>query len=152
MKKSLLCASLLLCLKYGRTQSGLPDPSFGKNGIVTTDMGTQFKYANSARQVLVTPDGSIYINLNGSFTGTSISKRFANGAIDSSFGINGYSKAIASLSEVFLHFSLMAKLLLLGQTIPVQGYPEWHDWMLMDCQILLLVTMLFCPHRSNLFR
>lgn len=114
MKKILLCASLLLCLKYGRTQSGLPDPSFGKNGIVTTDMGTQFKYANSARQVLVTPDGSIYINLNGSFTGTSISKRFANGAIDSSFGINGYSKAIASLSEAFFAFQPDGKIIIAG--------------------------------------
>ena len=114
MNKILLCASLFFCFKYGHTQSGLPDPSFGKNGIVTTDMGIQFKYTNSARQVLVTPDGSIYVNLNGSFTGTSISKRFANGAIDSSFGINGYSKAIASLSEAFVAFQPDGKIIIAG--------------------------------------
>ena len=114
MKKILLCVSLFLYFKSGYTQSGLPDLSFGKNGIVTTDMGAQFKYTNSARQVLVTTDGSIYINLNGSFTGTSISKRFANGAIDSSFGINGYSKAIASLSEAFFAFQPDGKIIIAG--------------------------------------
>lgn len=114
MKKNLLFATLLFCFYAGHTQSGFPDPSFGKNGIVTTDMGSHFKYTHSARQVLVHPDGSIYINLNGSFGGTSISKRLANGAIDSSFGINGYSKAIASLVEAFFAFQPDGKIIIAG--------------------------------------
>ena len=114
MKKFLLCATLFFCFKYGHSQSGLPDPSFGNNGLVTADMGIKFKYPSSARQVLGTPDGAIYINLNGSFTGTSISKRLANGAIDSSFGINGYSKAIASLTDAFFAFQPDGKIIIAG--------------------------------------
>ncbi len=114
MKKHLLFATLLFCFYAGHSQSGFPDPSFGKNGIVTTDMGTNFKYVHSARQVLIHPDGSIYVNLNGSFGGTSISKRLTNGAIDSSFGINGYSKAIASLVEAFFAFQPDGKIIIAG--------------------------------------
>ena len=114
MKKILLCASLFYCFKCGYSQTGLPDSTFGKNGIVTADMGIKFKYSHSAKQVLVHPDGSIYISLNGSFGGTTISKRFPNGAIDSSFGINGYSKALASLSEAFFAFQPDGKIIIAG--------------------------------------
>jgi len=114
MKKLLLCFTLFFCFKSGHTQIGLLDPSFGKNGIVTTDMGARFKYNSSARQVLIHPDGSIYISLNGSFGGTTILKRLPDGALDSSFGINGYSKAIASLVEAFVAFQPDGKIIIAG--------------------------------------
>lgn len=114
MKKLLLWVTLFFCFKSGHTQIGLLDPSFGKNGIVTTDMGTHFRYTHSARQVLISPEGSIYISLNGSFGGTTISKRLPDGAVDSSFGINGYSKAIASLVEAYVAFQPDGKIVIAG--------------------------------------
>ena len=123
MKKILLIATLFFCYNSGHTQSGIPDPSFGKNGVVVTDMGVLFKYTHSARQVLISPEGSIYISLNGSFGGTTISKRLPDGAVDSNFGINGYSKAIASLVEAYVAFQPDGKIVIAGSNNTGTGLP-----------------------------
>ena len=98
MNKNLLSVILLFCFNLTHAQSGLPDPSFGKNGIVTTNMGVLYKYNSSAKQVLIHSDGSIYINLNGTFGGTSILKRLPDEAII----VAGYEQSIVEANTSFL--------------------------------------------------
>lgn len=93
MKKFILTSILLYCLHFSFSQTASLDVSFGTKGFAKTDMGSSFGIYNSqARQVLSNPDGSggLYVLLNDAF----FSKRFANGAIDSSYGLNGYSSAV----------------------------------------------------------
>ncbi len=93
MKKIILSSLLFYCLHLSYAQTGNLDISFGTKGFAKTDMGSPFGIYNSqARQVLINPDGSggVYVLLNDAF----FSKRFANGAIDSSYGFNGYSSAV----------------------------------------------------------
>ncbi len=60
MKKILLSLVLFSCLDIINAQTSLLDPSFGNNGLVTADLGTNFNYSNYGKQVLVQPNGSIY--------------------------------------------------------------------------------------------
>ena len=91
-------------------QSGTLDPSFGAHGIVKTDMGSLYNYNSYTRQVLVKPDGSIYIICNYP---TFISKRFPNGSIDSSYGVSGYSRAI-SYNDGYAAFQPDGKIVIVG--------------------------------------
>ena len=91
MGKLILLSLLLFCSAFCFAQSGTLDPSFGNQGIVTTDMGAPFNNHSAGRQVLMQPGGSIYILFNYP---TFISKRFSDGSIDSSFGIDGYSISV----------------------------------------------------------
>ena len=89
MKKIILTSIILCCLYCGFAQTASLDVSFGTKGFAKTDMGSSFGIYNSqARQVLTNPDGSggMYVLLNDAF----VSKRFSTGAIDSSYGLNGY--------------------------------------------------------------
>src|SRR5205809_407010 len=91
MKKIVLLSAVFFCyLNFGYSQSGELDPSFGNKGIAKSDMGEPYNNGSSARQVLITPDGSMYIILDATF----ISKRFSNGSIDSSYGVDGYSRSV----------------------------------------------------------
>ena len=117
MKKSLLGIAFLSILMYSHAQSGQLDPSFGINGIVKTDMGAHFDYSSSARQVLMQTDGSIFIICNNP---TFISKRLPNGAIDSSYGVNGYSRAVF-FNEVFAAFQSDGKIVIEGYNYKSAG-------------------------------
>ncbi len=88
MKRNFLLA-ILFIFSFTITNAQLPDPSFGRNGVVRTDMGSPFNSTSAGRLVLYDSDGSIYILIDQSF----ISKRLPNGSLDSSYGYDGYSSA-----------------------------------------------------------
>jgi len=91
MHKFISLSSLIFWAVLSFAQSGKLDPSFGNLGISKTDMGLPFDYNSAGRQVLIRPDGSIYIIFNYP---TFISKRFPDGSIDSSYGFDGSSKPV----------------------------------------------------------
>lgn len=111
MKKIFLPALIFCCLNVSHAQSGAFDPTFGNNGVVKTDMGAAFKYNASARQALLNADGSIYLLLNA----TSISKRLSNGALDSTYGLNGYTANIP-FTEAYAAFQSDGKIVIVGNT------------------------------------
>ena len=96
MKKIILLSTIFFyCLQFCIAQSGQHDASFGTNGVVTADLGKNYYYPqyDPVTQVLLQPDGSMYV-LHGVIT-----KRYSNGSIDSSYGVNGSS------SDNFFGFS-----------------------------------------------
>ena len=111
--------SIVCCLLqyFCNAQSGILDSSFGNNGIVNNDMGSRYNYNNAASQVLIKPDGSMYIIC---FAPGIITKRFASGAIDSSYGTNGYSRSI-SFSNVYAAFQPDGKIVLAGSGYNLNG-------------------------------
>src|ERR1700733_8770322 len=99
MHKLILVVSLFLSSATCFAQAGELDPTWGNNGIVKTDMGTPFNYANFGKQVLTLPDSSIYmlIELSDNATGrglTLITKRHPDGSTDLSYGDKGYSLTV----------------------------------------------------------
>lgn len=117
MKKNLLVLLAIWYIGYCTAQSGQPDPSFGSGGIVKTDMGAPLFYNNSSSQVLKDVDGNIYIICNYP---TFISKRLANGAIDSSYGFNGYSRAVP-FNDVCAALQPDGKILIAGSNYKSNG-------------------------------
>ena len=117
MKKSLLGFLSLFFLNLSFAQSGLLDPTFGNKGKVRTDVGSVFQYTNSARQVLVSNDGTMFIVSNYP---TFVSRRLANGRIDSSYGINGYSKAV-TFNDVAAVFQPDGKIIIAGSDYETAG-------------------------------
>jgi uncharacterized delta-60 repeat protein len=99
MKKILLlCAMIFGCLQFGFAQSDNLDTSFGNNGIVRTDLGENYSYGSSGRQVLKHADGSIYLLLQSGESYNRdeylITKRNPDGSIDSGYGRNGFSESV----------------------------------------------------------
>ncbi len=91
MKK--IFGGLIVLLSYNITsgQAGSLDPSFGNQGIVRTDFGPiERAYQNDCRKILLHPDGSFYLVFEMNKQ-TFITHRFANGALDLSYGEGGYS-------------------------------------------------------------
>jgi uncharacterized delta-60 repeat protein len=99
MKRTLLLHVIFVfCLK-ANAQSGVPDPSFGSKGILKTDFGFiyDYQYSTSGKQVLLQPDGSMYILLEAGAASNRqsyIAKRLSNGAPDVTYGNNGFSVPI----------------------------------------------------------
>ena len=89
MRKFITLSSLIFCSFHSFAQPGQLDPSFGNHGFVKTDIGAVYDYNNGGKQVLTGPGGSIYILFNNP---VSVSKRLPDGSLDSSYGVNGYSK------------------------------------------------------------
>ena len=110
MPKFFLLSSLILCSTLCFGQSGELDPSFGNQGIVKTDMGSPFDNNSAGRQVLVQPDGNIYILFNYP---TFISKRFPDGSIDSSYGVDGYSRPV-SFNDAYAALQPDGKIVIAG--------------------------------------
>jgi len=107
MKKIVLLSSIFFCyLNFSYSQL---DPSFGNKGIVKTDMGSHFDNGSAARQVLLTPNGSLYVILDATF----ISKRFPDGSIDSSYGLDGYSRS-APLTDAYAALQPDGKIVIVG--------------------------------------
>ncbi|MEP6594442.1 MAG: T9SS type A sorting domain-containing protein [Ginsengibacter sp.] len=100
MKRIVLLSSIFFyCIKISHAQSGELDPSFGTKGIVKTDFGFiyDYNYSTSGRQVLLQPDGSMYILIEAGFSSNRqsyIAKRFSNGSPDISYGNNGFSSPV----------------------------------------------------------
>src|SRR4051812_45847330 len=77
IKHFLFAVMIFPCLEIN-AQAGQLDPSFGKNGIVATDIGSPYDYGTFGKQVLLAPNGAIYviIEMNGL---TAVAKRYRNG-------------------------------------------------------------------------
>ena len=117
MKKNLLVFLFFLHFNFSFAQSGHFDPSFGNNGIVRADIGSVYQYPNSARQVLLNSEGTLYIVSNFP---TFVSRRLANGRIDSSYGISGYSKAV-TYNDVVAAFQPDGKIIIAGSDYESKG-------------------------------
>jgi uncharacterized delta-60 repeat protein len=88
MKKILLLATTVFCFtNLINAQAGQLDPTFGNNGVVTTDLGKKIISNFNPSNILVQSDGSIYL-INRYLT-----KRRPDGSVDTDFGleINGYA-------------------------------------------------------------
>lgn len=99
---TLLSTLIFFCFTTAFTQSGILDPSFGTNGIVRANFGAPVPQWSSARQTLEASDKNLYIILNSpnGLSSTAVSKRFPNGALDSSYGIKGFSVTLAMYEPV----------------------------------------------------
>ena len=107
MKKIVLLSSIFFCyLNFSYSQL---DPSFGNKGIVKTDMGSHFDNGSAARQVLIKPNGSMYVILDATF----ICKRFPDGSIDSSYGLDGYSRSVP-LTDAYAALQPDGKIVIAG--------------------------------------
>jgi len=94
----LLITIFLFLFKLSDAQSGKLDPSFGTNGIVKADLGSSYDYGFGMREVLVKSDGTMHVVFERGGQ-TLFSKRFSNGLVDSSFGVNGFSAAVDIIDE-----------------------------------------------------
>src|ERR1700733_10695713 len=94
MKKLILFTAVFyFTTKIIYAQPGRFDPAFGNQGIVKTDLGSAYNYADLGKQVLLKKDGSIYLVTEVAGT-TLVTKKLANGSTDVSYGNNGWSVAV----------------------------------------------------------
>ncbi len=121
MKRKILLSFFLVSTSIiTYSQSGVLDPAFGKGGIVTTDAGVPFNYADSGKQVLIQGDSIIYF-LQEANHATVISRRHVNGSEDNSYNRHGRPVTV-SLTNVEAKLQSDGKLLI-GGSINVGGYP-----------------------------
>ena len=91
MKKRLLLLILIAFSHTAFSQAGNLDLSFGNHGIVRKDFGSRdIFYDNQCQQILLSPDGSFYLVIEMNHQAL-ITHRLANGAIDLTYGEQGYS-------------------------------------------------------------
>ncbi|MEO8765511.1 MAG: T9SS type A sorting domain-containing protein [Ginsengibacter sp.] len=116
MRKFIYVSSLLfLCSPLCFAQSGKLDPLFGNQGIAKADMGSPFDNYSNGRQVLVQPGGSIFIVFNNP---TFISKRLADGSIDTTYGFSGYSRPV-SFDDAYAALQPDGKIVIAGSGFSV---------------------------------
>ena len=90
MKRLFLLASTIFCFtNLINAQAGRLDTSFGKNGIVTADLGKEYNFPTYAASTIITDsNGSIYLT---ELSQTYVSKRHSDGSRDVNYGNKGYS-------------------------------------------------------------
>ncbi len=116
MKKIVLLIILFSgCLKFGFSQSGKPDASFGSKGVVKTNIGCGYNYELLGKQMLLQSDGSIYIILQSAGQ-TLIAKKHSNGSSDLSYGENGFS-ALANVAPISAAMQPDGKIVVAGQKL-----------------------------------
>ena len=94
MKTLFLLSSLFIfCFKAAFTQPGNFDQSFGKKGVVRTEIGAVRDQQSAAKKVLLQRDGSIYVIFQTSDL-TIITKKHADGSADSTYGQQGFSVSV----------------------------------------------------------
>lgn len=94
MKKiTFLISAFFFCINISYTQPGNLDPAFGTNGIVKSNLGTNYDYGLNMKQIVLRPDGDIHIIFERAAQ-TFFSKRHENGIVDTSFGETGASSAV----------------------------------------------------------
>lgn len=132
MKKKILLFSLLFgLLNSVKAQDGQLDPSFGKGGIVVTDVGA---YDTSAipslagEQVLLNDDGSMYF-LSGDigYGLRSVTKKNKDGIADVSYGKNGYSTPVRLQFKAAAILQKDGKLLLSGLIQTKDATTRYHS-------------------------
>lgn len=126
MKKIILLTLFFCCLQIIYAQPGSLDPSFGNNGIVKTDIGSPYNYANSGKKVLVHTDGSMYFI--SSANGLSlITKKHADGSADITYGNNGLSASVAiSFTDATLQPD--GKIVIIGVCAAFQGHTDFQNF------------------------
>ena len=85
MKKSLLFFLLVSNHNFCLAQAGRLDPTFGVNGITTTDMGSVAKFNRIGKQVLVQSDSALYF-ISEKDKIMHITKKYLDGTPDLTFG------------------------------------------------------------------
>lgn len=121
MKKILLLALLFVfSMKFGNAQPGGLDPSFGKKGIVVSDLGKAYNYSLQGEKVLLQPDGSFFA-INQAGGQTLIAKKHSNGTIDSSYGRNGFSN-FAPVSAIDAAMQPDGKIVVLDKNFVLARY------------------------------
>ena len=139
--RKLILFNLLFSCGICFAQEGALDPAFGDGGIVKTRVGSAFNYSNFGEQVLVQPDGSMFLvfhtagmfqeyNVPGPFdlTGpTLIAKKHADGSTDLSYGDNGFSSSVPVYAS---HAAMQSdgKILVVGYTLNSELYYNQTDF------------------------
>jgi uncharacterized delta-60 repeat protein len=80
---------LFSVISISLAQQGLPDPTFGSKGIVTTGIGSFINYSAVGRKVFTLSDGSMFVVVESSSRIVMITKKTAGNKTDSTYGING---------------------------------------------------------------
>ncbi len=118
MKKKLLLATTIFgFLNLTNAQPGQLDPLFGNKGIVLSDTKEDsIGYSSTGRQVLVQPDGSMYLIFEA-HNETWIGKRLPDGSADKSYGDKGF----AFLEIIYPYAALQpdGKLLVAGNIVTI---------------------------------
>ena len=125
MKTILLSLLFIATVMYGAAQSGQTDPSFGKNGIVKTDIGTLFNYHNYGNHVLVQPDGSMFF-ISESAGETIIMKKKEDGSPGITYGQNGMSVS-ASVGGFTGVIQTDGKIVIVGNCLNIDTYTSGND-------------------------
>ncbi|SOD93050.1 T9SS type A sorting domain-containing protein [Spirosoma fluviale] len=94
MKKIYLLFFLGSLIGNVKGQSGTLDPSFGKNGTQTTALPINILQEQAVKVLPLTSGMYVVTRINSA---VAVAKYLANGAIDSSYGLNGYSVAVDGL-------------------------------------------------------
>src|SRR5688500_6960383 len=125
MKKFILLTAILFCcFKVCHAQPGEFDSSFGTNGIITTDLGARVNYDTYGRQVLLQPDGSMYVIFQAG-NQTLITKKLPNGSTDISYGRSGFSVSVLMINAHAL-MQPDGKIVVAGDTEIPQEY-DYED-------------------------
>ncbi len=122
---SLLILSIVLVIacRHAAAQAGHLDPTFGQNGIVTTDFGDQQQGSNaaSANAAVVQSDGKIVVagGIPGSrnFSVPAIIRYNSNGSLDTSFGSSGIVSIPSLEASPFTSLTLQSD----GKIVAVAG-------------------------------
>lgn len=115
MKNTILLTIVFFLIStISYTQFGGLDSSFGKKGIVKSNLGKPYNYGVTRKDILVTPDGAFYSVFERT-NQTFIAKRLKDGTKDSSYGEESFSDAINMVEE---HAAMQSdgKLVLAGVT------------------------------------
>ena len=132
MKKILLFSLLVGLLNSGKAQDGQLDSSFGKGGIITTNIGVVDSNLNrdtEGKQVLLNPDGSMYLISNSLVVNfLYISKKNKDGKTDFTYGKNGFATTLPLVSNV-AHAALQmdGKIIVAGLTFSTVSYEKYYS-------------------------
>jgi len=104
--------------------NGSIDTSFGTNGVVTINMGTTASYAG---WLFVQPDGNILATGYYEYVENTVTiKRLfltrllaANGTVDTTYGVNGYSTSNETINLRYVKMEADASLIVLGTRLAV---------------------------------
>ena len=103
MKRLFLSSSLIISsFNIGFTQPGNTGPSYGRNGIVKTDIGANISYPSTTRQVFTQSDGSIFVLVQSNGIAF-IAKKHSYSVPDSTYGTTGFSVAVIVNNVMRLH-------------------------------------------------
>ena len=121
MKKILALFILAVACHTAQSQAGSLDSSFGQNGLVRTSFPSTARSSGPAFEVIPDAIGRVYVVFFlGGFT--AISRHLSDGAIDVSYGQNGYSLPIQITSSAAL-MQPDGKIVLAGGVI-MNGNPD----------------------------